>query len=87
MLDFDDSGSGARLTVGRTKDNDIIVDDPSVSRFHAALALNRQGDVIVSDLASANGTYINGRRINSSEVLNQGDELTLGSVPFTLGLG
>lgn len=73
-----------RLTVGRGKDNDIVVDEPTVSRFHASLTLNPRGEIIVSDLGSANGTFVNGQRITSAQVLRAHDELTLGSVPFTL---
>jgi len=73
-----------RLTVGRGKDNDIVVDEPTVSRFHASLTLNQRGEMIVSDLGSANGTFVNGQRITAAQVLRARDQLTLGSVSFTL---
>lgn len=73
-----------RLTVGRGKDNDIVLDDPTVSRFHASLTLNHRGEVLVADLGSANGTFINGRRITSAQILRQHDELTLGGLLFKL---
>ncbi|MBI3949419.1 MAG: FHA domain-containing protein [Acidobacteria bacterium] len=84
MLRFGEPGEHRRLTVGRIKDNDIIIDDPTVSRFHASMTLNQCGEITVSDLGSANGTYINDLRVESSAVLRRGDELTIGSVSFTL---
>jgi hypothetical protein len=83
-LNFGEPQTPQRLTVGRRKDNDIMVDDPTVSRFHASLTLNHRGEIIVSDLGSANGTFVNGQRITSAQVLHAHDELTLGSVPFKL---
>lgn len=73
-----------RVTLGRTGDNDIVVADPTVSRFHAALSLNPRGEIVVSDLGSANGTFVNGQRILQAHVLNLGDELRLGSISFIL---
>jgi hypothetical protein len=71
-----------RLTLGRAGDNDIVVDDPSVSRFHASLTINQHGEIVVSDLGSANGTTINGHRVSAAQVLRRDDELGLGSVKF-----
>lgn len=50
------------FTVGRDPGNDIILRDPKVSRHHAEIIFER-GFFVVHDLTSANGTYINGRRI------------------------
>lgn len=83
-LPFGEPDAPRRLTLGRTKDNEITVDDRSVSRFHAAITLNQNGDVVVSDLGSANGTYVNGRRISATEVLRRDDELVVGTVSFKL---
>src|SRR5262245_10376795 len=52
-----------RKGVGRTKENDIAIDDASVSKLHAALVLNAEGRLIVADTGSTNGTFINGRRM------------------------
>jgi len=58
----------ALLTVGRTDENDIVVDDPSVSRRHAQLRLAIQGDrFTVLDLRSSNGTFVDGERIKRTE--------------------
>jgi hypothetical protein len=83
-LHFGEPDHPRRLTLGRTKDNEISLDDPSISRFHAAITLNQTGDVVVSDLGSANGTFINGCRIGATAVLHQDDELVVGNVSFKL---
>jgi len=50
------------FTVGRDPGNDIILRDPKVSRHHAEIIFER-GFFVVHDLSSANGTYINGKRV------------------------
>ncbi|MDQ1523410.1 MAG: hypothetical protein QOE47_1334, partial [Pyrinomonadaceae bacterium] len=55
---------GRRLSVGRATDCDLSLPHPSVSKIHAAILMNREGTLLVSDTGSVNGTYINGRRIN-----------------------
>ena len=52
-----------RLSVGRTKENDLWIDDTSVSKIHAALVLNSDKQLMVADTGSTNGTFINGERI------------------------
>ena len=58
-----DLAPGDRLGIGRTKQNDITLDDESVSKIHASLSLTDAGGVVVSDTGSTNGTFINGERI------------------------
>ena len=58
---------GKRLSVGRVSDNDLSLNDTSVSKIHAALTMNPQGTLLVADTGSTNGTYINGRRISYGE--------------------
>jgi DNA-binding response OmpR family regulator len=61
-------------TIGRWEDNDIVVDDRWVSRYHARI--RREGDhYVVEDLASKNGTFVNGRRITEPTVLSDGDRV------------
>ena len=54
---------GRRLSVGRTKENDLQIDDQSISKAHASLMLNREGRLVVADTGSTNGTFVNGQRI------------------------
>lgn len=69
-----------RTTIGRTPDNSIQIDTPSVSRHHAVLLLTHEGTV-VEDLASTNGVYINGTRVRR-QALREGDLLTVGNTEF-----
>lgn len=55
--------TGARLSVGRTFGNNLVLDDASVSKMHASLAII-EGALAVADTGSTNGTFINGERIS-----------------------
>ena len=68
---------GARLTIGRMVDCEIVLDDQSVSRRHCTVEMNA-GQMTATDLDSVNGTFVNGRPIASSTV-RPGDVLSLGS--------
>jgi hypothetical protein len=74
-------GSG-RLSVGRGTDNDLYLNDKSVSKIHAALVMNREGTLLVADTGSTNGTFINGRRIGYGEArqIEDGDVVGFGDV-------
>ncbi|HEU5315493.1 MAG TPA: DUF3662 and FHA domain-containing protein [Chloroflexota bacterium] len=69
---------GGRVTIGRGLDNDIVLDDASVSRHHAELT-REGGRAQVRDLGSRNGTWVNAARVNVASV-NAGDELAFGAV-------
>jgi hypothetical protein len=73
---------GKRLSVGRVSDNQLSLNDSSVSKIHAALTLNQQGTLLVADTGSTNGTYINGRRISYGEArqIEDGDVVGFGDV-------
>ncbi len=68
----------AGVTMGRSRQNDILVDDANVSRTHAEIR-PRGGSWVLSDLGSTNGSRLNGRRLEGSEVLKPGDEIELGT--------
>lgn len=63
--------------IGRSEESEIILLDPSVSRAHAVVEVSA-GNAIVRDLGSTNGTFVNGRRVESAS-LRDGDELRLGN--------
>jgi hypothetical protein len=65
------------VTIGRSRQCDIVVDDANVSRKHAEVR-PRGGSWVLTDLGSTNGSVLNGRRIDHAEVLNSGDEIEIG---------
>jgi pSer/pThr/pTyr-binding forkhead associated (FHA) protein len=65
-----------RVTIGRTKDNDIVLENRGVSRKHAQIEFN-DGSAIVIDNESLNGTFVNNRRV-SEELLRDSDIITIG---------
>ncbi len=73
-----------RATLGRSPDAEIIVDDPTVSGFHATLSCDEEGHLFLSDCGSANGTFVNGRAVSERWELRLGDEVMLGSVKLRL---
>jgi hypothetical protein len=72
-------------TIGRSRDCDIVVQDPNVSRHHATVK-PRGGSWIVEDMGSTNGVVVNGRRIDHPRVLSAGDEIELGTATLTFTL-
>jgi len=66
-----------RMSVGKASENDIALDDPSVSHLHAVLEHFPAG-WCVTDLGSSNGTWLNGERIWSSRRVRHDDEIRIG---------
>lgn len=79
---FELKPGGAPAYIGRAAGNTLRVDDPSLSRIHCSVALRAGGEVVISDLGSSNGTFINGRQLGANEAhgLKPGDEITVGDV-------
>jgi pSer/pThr/pTyr-binding forkhead associated (FHA) protein len=75
--------AGGVVMVGRHPDCDVRLNSVRVSRRHCILAEQR-GDVVVRDLGSTNGTWINGRRVVSGRI-HLGDELWIAHVRYYLG--
>ncbi|HET8977827.1 MAG TPA: DUF3662 and FHA domain-containing protein [Solirubrobacteraceae bacterium] len=75
----------AGVTMGRSRQCDVMVDDPNVSRTHAEIR-PRGGSWVLTDLNSTNGSRLNGRRLASPEVLKPGDEIELGTTLLTFEL-
>jgi len=77
---------GRRLNVGRASDNDLTLNDTSVSKIHAALLMSGEGTLLVADTGSTNGTYLNGRRISygESRLIEDGDVVGFGDVEVRL---
>lgn len=69
------------FVVGRGRDAGITLPDPSVSRVHARLITQPDGHVLVEDMSSANGTFVNNQRVRIWQ-LAEGDVLRFGNVEF-----
>lgn len=68
---------GSQLRIGRMRENDVVVNNLAVSRFHATL--RREGDgFVLEDLGSENGTQLNGERVSGSVPMTPDDVVQLG---------
>ncbi len=76
--------SGDRMVLGRSREADIVLDDPNISRRHAELR-RQDGDWTIADLGSTNGVKVNGKRIDSAQ-LAPGDEIVLGTLELSFEL-
>ena len=77
---------GRRLSVGRTKANDITLDHTSVSKMHASLMLTSEGKLVIADTGSTNGTYLNDERIAYGKAIEifSGDRVKFGTIDVKL---
>lgn len=76
------------IRIGKNIDNDFVVNDAHVSRYHARLIREENGCLILEDLGSTNGTYVNGnqivkKRISPTDIVRLGDHYTL-NIPDVL---
>lgn len=65
------------IFLGRDLSNDIPISDPEISRRHARFLMRADG-IVIEDLGSTNGTFINGMRVSAPQVLHPGDVITFG---------
>jgi hypothetical protein len=80
-------GSGAGpVGIGRNSANALIIDDSMVSNFHAALTISANGDLLLADRGSSNGTYVNGVTLETGGriIIRDGDRLKFGDVEAAL---
>jgi hypothetical protein len=78
MIVFD----GRPLTIGRGQDNGLVVRDGRASRHHARID-GRRGSLVLTDLGSTNGSFVNDRRIESM-ALGAGDRIRIGTTAFVV---
>src|SRR5712675_2314039 len=74
-----------RTTIGRVEDNTFQIPEPSVSSHHCEVLL-RGSDIVVRDLESTNGTFINGEKVTET-VIKPGQVLRLGQIEMRLETG
>jgi pSer/pThr/pTyr-binding forkhead associated (FHA) protein len=77
---------GSIKTLGRAPRADFVVDAALVSRLHCRFTLDPTGELLVEDLDSTNGTWVNGAKVARTP-LSAGDKLTIGRVEFVVGRG
>lgn len=63
--------------MGRSGEADVLLDDPYASEFHMRLLAQENG-LVLHDLGSTNGTYVNGRRVTAPTTLRRGDSVQVG---------
>jgi pSer/pThr/pTyr-binding forkhead associated (FHA) protein len=76
----------SRIAIGNGVDNDFVIAHPTVSRKHAMLRAEG-GGYLLEDLASSNGTFVNGRRIKQPMRIKPGDEIGFGATRFAVTRG
>src|SRR5579862_123700 len=72
---------GDSKTIGRSRDADIILDEPSLSRIHAVLRMSADGVITVDDQRSTNGVFVNGKRAESA-TLAASDRVKFGAMEY-----
>lgn len=68
---------GDVVVMGRSEEADVVLDDPYASEFHLRLVAQDKG-MMLHDLGSTNGTYVNGRRVSAPTQLMHGDTVQVG---------
>lgn len=74
---------GEPISIGRARDADLVIQDDYTSTRHARL-LNWNGQWMVQDLDSTNGTYVNGERVSQPTALGPGKSVRIGTTTFEL---
>jgi hypothetical protein len=85
-LYFPPTGPAASFTIGRDGACDLLIEDTSVSRWHARL-VHEDGRWLLSDSGSTNGTRVNGWRVRQPVLVQPGDYVSFGSAVFVVCTG
>ena len=73
------------MIAGRSSASDIVIDDINASRSHAELRCDTQGQWLITDLGSTNGTFVNGQRITTRPLM-EGDRIAIGTTDLMFSL-
>lgn len=68
------------IKVGRNESNDIVIENPLISRFHAEFFIDEENNIFLTDLNSTFGTFVNEKKILEPIKLNENDNLSFGRV-------
>ena len=74
-----ESDLGSYTTIGRLLRNSIRIDDPLISKEHCVISLGEEGNYVIKDLGSRNGTFVSGQLIKGEAILKHGDSIGLGA--------
>lgn len=74
---------GAEITFGRAPSCSVVVEDTFVSQVHARV-FQREGNYLVEDLGSTNGTYLNKKKLSGTMMMHRGDRLQVGNTVLEL---
>jgi hypothetical protein len=78
------AGGQSRFTIGRDAGCDMVLPDPTISRWHAGLA-RQEGGWMLHDLGSTNGTRLNGWRVRAWVPVRDGDLVSFGAATYVFG--
>jgi len=75
----------SEITIGRSQDNHIVIDDSLTSRYHAVFQKIKE-DYFIKDLGSSNGTFVNGMKVTQDKYakVNPGDKILVGRIELKL---
>ena len=71
--------SKIHLRIGRSEENDLVIDNVDIELFHLELFCDANNNVFITDLNSKTGTFVNGVRMNGYTILGLGDIVILGA--------
>jgi pilus assembly protein CpaF len=72
------------ITIGRVAGNDVVLPTDSVSEFHARV-VRKDGQLVILDLKSDGGTFVNGRKLTGPVVLESSDQVYIGDFALSVG--
>lgn len=67
------------ITIGRSGENDVVINDPHASRHHVQIIQHDDGHYSLSDFGSTNGTFVNGQKISGEVLLRENDVVRIGN--------
>lgn len=67
------------ITIGRSSENDVVINDPHTSRHHMQIIQHDDGHYSLSDFGSTNGTFVNGQKVNGEVILRENDVVRIGN--------
>jgi hypothetical protein len=70
------------INIGRSKENEVVIEDATVSKFHCQLIVDDEKNIFINDLKSSSGTFVNGKKITGYHKLSSSDKLSIANVGF-----